>query len=146
MTAPNSDAVRRCLRSAIDSSGIHPNEIDLINGHLTATVKDTTEVENWMHTLQRSGKNFPYIQSLKSMVGHCLAAAGSIESVAAIIQLKEGFIFPTINCEDIHPEIERLIDSAKISDKAIKKELNIVVKASFGFGDVNACILLKKYQ
>ncbi|MDJ0646578.1 MAG: beta-ketoacyl-[acyl-carrier-protein] synthase family protein [Flavobacteriaceae bacterium] len=146
MTAPNSDAVRRCLRSAIDSSGIHPNEIDLINGHLTATVKDTTEVENWMHTLQRSGKNFPYIQSLKSMVGHCLAAAGSMESVAAIIQLKEGFIFPTINCEDIHPKIEKLIDSAKISDKAIKKELNIVAKASFGFGDVNACILLKKYQ
>lgn len=145
MTAPNSKAVQQCLKEAVENAGIHPNDIDLINGHLTATAKDATEVKNWTVALQRSGKDFPYIQSLKSMIGHCLAAAGSIESVASIIQLNEGFIFPTLNCEDLHPELEKLIDINKISIKAIKKDLNIIAKASFGFGDVNACVLFKKH-
>lgn len=146
MTAPNVKAVQRCLKNAIENAEVHPNEIDLINGHLTATTKDLAEVENWAIALKRKGKDFPYIQSLKSMIGHCLAGAGAIESVAAIIQLKEDFIFPSINCEDIHPEIEVLIDTDKISNQSIDKELNIIAKASFGFGDVNACILFKKYN
>lgn len=79
------------------------------------------------------------------MIGHCLAAAGAIESVAAIMQLKEGFIFPSINCDDMHPEIEQWIDMNKISKKSIQKELKIIAKASFGFGDVNACVIFKKY-
>ncbi len=145
MTAPNSAAVQRCLKEAIENSGVYPDEIDLINGHLTATAKDPVEIENWTIALKRSGRNFPYIQSLKSMIGHCLAGAGSIESVAAIIQLKEDFIFPTINCEDIHPEIENKIDTEKLSNKVIDKRLNVIAKASFGFGDVNACVLFKKY-
>lgn len=145
MTAPNSEAVRRCISEAIENSEITSNEIDLINGHLTATKKDSVEIDNWAEALKRKGKCFPYIQSLKSMVGHCLAAAGSIESVASVLQLKEGFIFPSINCEDIHPEIIKTIDAEKLSTQSINKELNIVAKASFGFGDVNACVIFKKY-
>ena len=79
------------------------------------------------------------------MVGHCLAASGSIESVATVLQLKEQFIFPNINCDDLHPEIIELIDEHKIPRKMIQKELTIAAKASFGFGDVNACIIFKKY-
>ena len=145
MTAPNSNAVQRCLREAIENAKIDSSEIDLINGHLTATAKDSIEIENWALALQRNGKQFPYIQSLKSMIGHCLAAAGSIESVASVIQLKEGFISPSVNCKDIHPEIEKLVDIRKISNELIKKDLNIIAKASFGFGDVNACIIFKNF-
>jgi len=145
MTAPNSEAVRRCIRESIENSQITSDEIDLINGHLTATKNDSVEIKNWSEALQRKGKCFPYIQSLKSMVGHCLAAAGSIESVASVLQLKEGFIFPSINCEDLRPEIIKIIDSEKISTQLTYKELNIIAKASFGFGDVNACVIFKKY-
>ena len=80
------------------------------------------------------------------MVGHCLAAAGSIESVATVLQLSEQFMFPNINCEDVHPEILDLIDEDKIPKKLLKKELNIAIKASFGFGDVNGCVIFKKYS
>jgi len=80
------------------------------------------------------------------MIGHCLSAAGAIESVASVIQLKEQFIFPNINCEDIHPEISKMIAKDKIPQKLVKKEINIIAKASFGFGDVNACVILKKYS
>ena len=146
MTAPNSKAVQRCIREAIKEAGISADDINVINGHLTATIKDPVEIENWSIALGRKGTDFPYINSLKSMVGHCLAAAGSIESVAAVLQLKENFIFPSINCEDVHPEIAQLIDVQKIPTKAIHQEVNIVAKASFGFGDVNACVIFKKYK
>ena len=146
LTAPNSEAVQRCITNALVDAQISSNEIDLINGHLTATSKDALEIENWTKALQRKGTQFPYINSLKSMVGHCLAAAGAIESVASVIQLKEQFMFPNINCEDIHPEISALIAREKVPQKAIEKKINIIAKASFGFGDVNACVIFKKYS
>ena len=146
MTAPNSIAVQKCITSALENAGIHANEIDAINGHLTATSKDSLEIQNWSKALGRKGVDFPYINSLKSMVGHCLSGAGSIESVASVLQLQQGFIFPNINCEDLHPEISALIDASRIPKKVIEKEIQIVVKASFGFGDVNGCVIFKKYK
>lgn len=146
MTAPNSTAVQRCITDAIQNSGISPTDIDAINGHLTATTKDSLEIENWTKALSRKGKDFPYINSLKSLTGHCLSAAGSIESVAAVLQLYENFLFGNANCEDLHPEITALIDSSKVPLKTFNIDLNIIAKASFGFGDVNACIILKKYK
>jgi 3-oxoacyl-(acyl-carrier-protein) synthase len=80
------------------------------------------------------------------MVGHCLSAAGSIESIASVLQVHQGFIFPNINCEDLNSEIIKIIDATKIPKQLLKKELNIVAKASFGFGDVNGCVIFKKYK
>ena len=146
MTAPNSTAVQRCITDAIVNAGILPDDIDAINGHLTATTKDSIEIENWVAALGRGGKDFPFINSLKSMTGHCLSASGSIESVAAVLQIKEGFIFPNINCEDLHPEIEALVDADRIPTKKLDIAPKIIAKASFGFGDVNACIIFKQYN
>ena len=145
MTAPNNQAVQRCIRKAIDNAGIQPVDIDAINGHLTATNKDADEIQNWCQALERKGQDFPYINSLKSLVGHCLAASGSIESVATILQLKENYVFGNINCEDLHPEIASLISRDRVPVQTINFSPNIIAKASFGFGDVNACIIFKKY-
>ena len=79
------------------------------------------------------------------MIGHCISASGSIESVATVLQIKHDFIFPSTNCEDVHPEILALIPKEKIAQKMIEKPINIAIKASFGFGDVNACVVFKKY-
>lgn len=146
MTAPNSVAVQKCIVDAMNNAGISANEIDAINGHLTATSKDSLEIKNWTEALQRNGDDFPYINSLKSMVGHCLSAAGSVESVASVLQIQHGFVFPNSNCEDLNPEITALINESKIPQKSIEKEINIVAKASFGFGDVNGCVIFKKYK
>ena len=146
MTAPNNEAVQRCIRDAVKDAGIAAADIDLVNGHLTATAKDATEVRNWAEALGRSGHDFPYIHSLKSMTGHCLGASGAIESVAAVLGLKEGFVFPSINCEDIHPGIVECIGAEKIPQKLLENDkLQVVAKASFGFGDINSCIILKKF-
>ncbi|WP_440134294.1 beta-ketoacyl-[acyl-carrier-protein] synthase family protein [Chitinophaga sancti] len=145
MTAPNSIAVQRCITQAMAQAGITGKDIDAINGHLTATGKDSLEVENWSKALGRAGKDFPYINALKGMVGHCLSGSGSIELVASVLQLKEGFLFPNINCEDLHPEISAIIDESCVPRELLNVNLKIIAKASFGFGDVNACVILKKY-
>ena len=145
MTAPNSEAVQKCIVDAMKNANITGSDIDAINGHLTATIKDSVEIENWTKALGRSGQEFPMINSLKSMIGHCLAAAGAIENVATVLQLKHQFVFPNINCDELHPEILKLISKEKIPTKYTPKKLHIIAKASFGFGDVNGCIIFKKY-
>ena len=145
MTAPNSNAVQKCITDALVDSKISPSQIDAINGHLTSTTKDPVEIENWVTALGRSGQEFPMINSLKSMVGHCIAASGSIEIVATVLQLKHQFLFPNINCVKVHPEILKLIPKEKIPMRAIKKNIKFIAKASFGFGDVNGCVIFKKY-
>ncbi len=146
LTAPNPEAVQQCIRRAVQNAGINSENVDLINGHLTATTKDVLEIENWTKALNRKGSDFPYINSLKSMVGHCLAAAGSIESVATVLQISGQHSVPNLNCEDIHPGIQELIDVDRIPTESFDMPINIAIKASFGFGDVNACILFKKYS
>ena len=145
MTAPNPEAIQRCIKQAVESSGIAPDEIDLINGHLTATIKDPDEIQNWVTALGRSGSDFPWINSLKGMVGHGLAASGSMETVATVLQLYHNFLAPNLNCEDLHPEIAKLISPECIPLVAKKVSLRHAIKASFGFGDVNAVIIFKKF-
>lgn len=146
MTAPNPVAVQKCITDAMANAGITAKQIDAINGHLTATSKDGLEIKNWSEALNRTGKDFPYINSLKSMVGHCLSASGSVESVASVLQVYNGFVFPNINCEDLNQEVTDCIDASVIPQQLIEKDITILAKASFGFGDVNGCVILKKYN
>ncbi|HVW96866.1 MAG TPA: beta-ketoacyl-[acyl-carrier-protein] synthase family protein [Mucilaginibacter sp.] len=146
MTAPNSTGVIRCIRDAVEQSGIKGKTIDLISGHLTATIADKTEIQNWSTALGLSKPNFPMVNSLKSMVGHSLSAAGSIETVAAVLQVANDFVHPNINIEDPNPEILNLVSLENVPAKMIKKEVNIVAKANFGFGDVNSCLIISKYK
>ncbi|WP_422859966.1 beta-ketoacyl-[acyl-carrier-protein] synthase family protein [Flagellimonas sp. S174] len=145
MTAPNSTAVQHCIQQAIRNADVSEEDIDVINGHLTATTKDPVEIENWSAALNRKGKDFPYINSFKGMFGHCLAAAGSIECVGTVLQIHQQQIFGNVNCNDLHPEILKTIDKSRIPQKTFGHRPKIIAKASFGFGDVNACVIFKQY-
>lgn len=144
MTAPNNKAIIKCIQAALNDSKIEGRDIEYINGHLTATSKDPDEIESWCKALNRKGNNFPFINSLKGAIGHCIGASASIEIVSALVQMKEGFIFQNNNCEPIHPEILKNISIDKIPTQTLYKTFNIMAKASFGFGDVNACVIFKK--
>lgn len=144
MTAPNPIGIQRCITAALEDANIKGSQIDLISGHLTSTIGDAPEVANWSKALGLSGQEFPMINSLKSMTGHCLSAAGSIESVACILQLKGDFVHPSINCQIIHPKILETIDESCIPQSLVHQENTIIAKSSFGFGDVNSCIIFKK--
>jgi 3-oxoacyl-(acyl-carrier-protein) synthase len=145
MTAPNPEGVTRCIRQAVFDAHIDPDEIDAINGHLTATFADPFEIQNWSSALERGPSNFPYINSTKSMIGHCLGAAGAIESVAVALELAGGFLHPSVNCEDVHPDIEPFADS--IPQQVVEyPDLKTIAKACFGFGDVHSCLIFRKWE
>lgn len=146
MTAANPGGVIRCIEDALKFSGVKSEEVDLISGHLTATNADKYELEFWAKALNRTGKNFPLTNSLKSMIGHCLSAAGSIETVASVLQIEHQFVHPNINLEDPNPEITAIVDLEQLPVTTIKKDINIVAKANFGFGDVNSCLLFSKFK
>ena len=79
-------------------------------------------------------------------MGHCLAAGGTLESIGTILQFRDQYIYGNINCEDLHPEISAVIDPEKVPQKSIAFNPKILAKASFGFGDVNACIIFSDYN
>lgn len=144
MTAPNFEGVRKCIRTAVAHAGVEPGAIDAINGHLTATFADRFEVENWNAALGLPADRMPLIQSTKSLIGHALGAAGGIECVAAVLELDGGFVHGSLNCEDLHPAL------AAYSDRIVRTtianpDLKVIAKASFGFGDVNGCVIFRKF-
>ncbi len=143
MTFPNPDGVARCIRRVLKDSGVDPKRLSLINGHLTSTGADPREVASWIKALELPLDRFPLIQSTKSMIGHTLGAAGALESVAAIDQIVHGYVHPSINSENVHPQIPI---GASIPHEVKTKELEYVIKASFGFGDVNGCLLFKRWD
>ncbi len=146
MTAPNPVAVKRCIVKALEDAQVEATAVDVINGHLTATSKDDLEIQNWSEALGRKGADFPYINSLKGMTGHCLAASGSIECVASVIQLKHQFLFPNINLDTVHPEILAQISETRMPKTKMNLRFEVLAKASFGFGDVNCCLIFKNFQ
>ncbi|MDH4016504.1 MAG: beta-ketoacyl-[acyl-carrier-protein] synthase family protein, partial [Actinomycetota bacterium] len=145
MTAPNPESVRRCIQLAMDDAGITADEVGAISGHLTATGADPREVASWAKALGRGPGELPTITSTKSMVGHALGAAGAVESVAAVLMVSGGWVHPSINCEDVHPEIEA--HAASIPHELREQpDMKVIMKAGFGFGDVNACLVFKKWE
>lgn len=145
MTAPNTRAIESVIQSALRQGRITAKEIDVISGHLTATRFDPVEIQLWSRALDRRGEDFPPIQALKSMCGHALSAAGALEIVALTLQLHHQFLHPNLNCDPIHPEVLKTISEKCIPKIFQEKALDVGITASFGFGDVNACTVLKKW-
>lgn len=143
MTLPNSEKVIKCIRNAVDEAKIKASDIDYINGHLTGTKADPIEISNWIKALNIKNK-YPYINSTKSLIGHTLGAAGAIEAIATILQMNGKFIHASLNSRPLRPEIEKIYDDSKISENTIENiDINHSISANFGFGDVNACLVLK---
>ena len=144
MTAPSPSGVQACIRKTIESAGIKSEDITAINGHLTATMADPYEIKNWATALNLPPEKMPLVQATKSMIGHGLGAVGGLECVAVALQIRHQFLHKTINCEDLHPEIEPW--RASINYETKEMPVNIIAKSSFGFGDVNGCLIFKKYD
>lgn len=144
MTMPSPKGVQKCIRQAVAEASIDPRTIDYINGHLTATIADPLELHNWAKALGRESVDFPWINATKSLIGHSLGAAGAIESVATILQMHYGFMHLSRNSEDFHPDI---IDFRRhVPQTRLDVPIQIAAKASFGFGDVNSCVIFRKWS
>lgn len=143
ITASNPQGAQRCIRQTLAAANVTASQVDYVNGHLTATMADPKEITNEMIALDRKPDTFPLINSTKSMIGHALGASGSIECVATVLQLREGFVHASLNCEDLHSQIRDIQPSIPTESKPAN--ISTALKVSFGFGDVNACIIFKRW-
>ena len=144
MTAPNPLAMRLCIERALKDAEVSGREIDLVSGHLTATAGDLNEVAAWCDALRRGGADFPWLNAPKSIFGHALSGSGALELVACALELHDGFMHPSLNCEDLHPGVLAHVDAGRVVRELMETPLTTVIKASFGFGDVNACAILRR--
>ena len=139
---PEGEGAIAVMQSALLDAGINSSEIDYINVHGTSTpLGDVSE----MKAIQKVFKNNIYdlsISSTKSMTGHLLGAAGAIESIACILSLENGTIPPTINLNNLDPELDEKINYT--ANQAEKKNITHALCNTFGFGGHNASIIYKK--
>ena len=132
-------AIRNCLKEA----NKNPDEIDYINMHGTSThLGDLAESHAVARVFGDKTKNPGLcVSSTKSMTGHMLGAAGAIEAIAAIKTITEGIIPPTINTDNLDPEVA---DLNYVPNKSIQKTVNTALSNSFGFGGHNAVLLFER--
>jgi 3-oxoacyl-[acyl-carrier-protein] synthase II len=140
--APNGEGAARCMNWAIKDAGISPAEVGYINAHGTSTkYGDELETMAIKTVFGDHARKVP-VSSTKSMTGHLLGAAGGVEAVISILALERGILPPTINLENPDPEC----DLDYIPNTARKKQVDIAISNSFGFGGTNATLVFRKFR
>ena len=142
ITAPaeDGDGAYRCMMAAIKRAGISPAEIDYVNAHGTSTqVGDEIELGAVQRVVGNAAGRIS-MSSTKSLVGHLLGAAGAVEAIFSILALRDQVAPPTINLDN--PSVETPIDL--VPHRARKREINVVLSKSFGFGGTNASLIMRR--
>lgn len=144
MTAPHPDGrgAIKVMKNCLDDAGLNYTDIDHINMHGTSTpLGDVAESKAVKNVFQDHSYNLN-INSTKSMTGHLLGAAGAVESISCVLAMRHGIVPPTIN----HFNDDDNIDSELNFTFSLpqKREVNIAMSNTFGFGGHNACVIFKK--
>jgi 3-oxoacyl-[acyl-carrier-protein] synthase II len=130
-----------CMREALEVSRLDPDDIDYINAHGTSTnVNDSIETLAIKRSFGEAAYTVP-ISSTKSMMGHLIAAAGSVEAIVCLLTIRDGMLPPTINLENPDPEC----DLDYIPNEARHKQVDVALSNSFGFGGQNITLILKRF-
>jgi 3-oxoacyl-[acyl-carrier-protein] synthase II len=138
--APDGDGGFRSMSAALKRAGITASDIDYINAHGTSTqVGDEIELGAVERLLGNAASKIS-MSSTKSSIGHLLGAAGAVEAIFSILAIRDNIAPPTINLEN--PSVETAIDL--VPQTARKREINIVLSNSFGFGGTNASVILRR--
>ncbi len=131
-----------CIREALEGADIDPADVDYINAHGTSTsVNDSIETLAIKRTFGPAAYTVP-ISSTKSMMGHLIAAAGSVEAIVCLLTIRDGMLPPTINLENPDPEC----DLDYIPKHARPKTVDVALSNSFGFGGQNITLILRRFS
>ncbi len=138
--SPDGDGGFRAMSAAIKRAGIAPSEVDYINAHGTSTpLGDEIELGAVTRVLGDSASS-AVMSSTKSAIGHLLGAAGSVEAIFCLLAMRDGVAPPTLNLDN--PSVETEINL--VPHKALRKEINVALSNSFGFGGTNATLVMRK--
>ena len=139
ITAPaeDGDGGYRSMAMALKRAGLQPDDIDYINAHGTSTMADTIEL-GAVERLMGDAAAKATMSSTKSSIGDHLGAAGAVEAIFCVLALRDQIVPPTINLDTL--AVASKIDLA--ANKAVKREINVALSNSFGFGGTNASLVL----
>jgi 3-oxoacyl-[acyl-carrier-protein] synthase II len=138
---PEGAAGQACMRMALNSAGITPEQVGYINAHGTSTkYNDVTETNIIKRVFGDHARKLQ-ISSTKSMTGHMLGAAGGVEAIATVLSLKNGVIHPTINQITVDPEC----DLDYVPNTAREAVVDYALSNNLGFGGHNASLILKRF-
>lgn len=139
ITAPSEDGDGgfRSMAAALKRAGLEPGAVDYINAHGTSTMADTIELAAVERLLGNAAGKVT-MSSTKSSIGHLLGAAGAVEAIFSILAIRDQIAPPTINLD--HPAVSTPVDLAP--NAPVKREINVALSNSFGFGGTNATLVL----
>jgi len=141
---PEGEGARLVMTNALRDAKIAPEEVDYVNVHGTATpLGDISETKAIKKVFGEHAYKLN-ISATKSMTGHLLGAAGAIESMAVILSIVNGIVPPTINLETLDPEIDSKLNLT--ANKAQKRDVNVGLSNTFGFGGHNTSAVFRKYK
>lgn len=146
LTAPHPEGigVTRVIQNCLNDASITPEDVDAINTHGTSTpLGDVAELKAITTVFGDHAKNIN-INSTKSMTGHLLGAAGAIEAIASVLSIEHGIVPPTINHSTVDDQIDPSLNLTL--NKAQKRDVEVVMSNTFGFGGHNACVVLRKHN
>jgi 3-oxoacyl-[acyl-carrier-protein] synthase II len=139
---PSGEGATRAMRNAMKMAGWQPGDVDYVNAHGTSTVLNDKTEALAIRALLGDHADTCYVSSTKSMIGHCLGAAGALESVAAIQAIEEGVIHPTINLEHLDPECP----INPVQGGALQASVSRVLVNNFGFGGHNGVLAFQRFE
>jgi 3-oxoacyl-[acyl-carrier-protein] synthase II len=140
--APDGDGALRCMNAAIKRGGVSAAEIDYINAHGTSTpLGDEIELGAVQRLVGNAAGRIS-MSSTKSSIGHLLGAAGAVEAIFSILAIRDNVAPPTLNLDN--PSVETPIDL--VPHQARKRDINMVLSNSFGFGGTNASLVFRRHQ
>jgi 3-oxoacyl-[acyl-carrier-protein] synthase II len=140
--APDGDGAFRCMSMAMKRAGITAGDLDYINAHGTSTpLGDEIELGAVQRLVGNSASRIS-MSSTKSCVGHLLGAAGAVEAIFSILAIRDCVAPPTINLDN--PSVETPIDL--VPHQARKRDIDIALSNSFGFGGTNASLIFRRYE
>ena len=138
--SPGGEGAARCMKMALSTAGVKPEEVDYINAHGTSTpFNDLYETLAIKSVFGTHAKKL-MVSSTKSMTGHLLGAAGGVEAVYSLLAMDRGVVPPTIN----YSEVDAECDLDYVPNTARDAKVRISMSNSFGFGGTNATLLFKK--
>ncbi|HBB43659.1 MAG TPA: beta-ketoacyl-[acyl-carrier-protein] synthase II [Treponema sp.] len=146
LTAPNPDGIigGRCMTLAMKDAGITPEQVQYYNAHGTSTHLNDIGETKMLHMAFGEAAKKLHISSTKSMTGHCLGNAGSLEALMCVKAIENNFIPPTINLDE--PDVEGGCDLDYTPNKGVSVDIDVAMSANFGFGGHNGCLVFKKVK
>ncbi len=140
---PEGEGAYMCMKTALDESGLSPEDINMVSCHATSTpAGDKAELKAIKKLLGSHTENVKVIAT-KTLMGHLLGAAGSTELIAAILQMENSFVHGMPNLDDPDEEMEGVGHPGKSSEKW---EIRNFIKNAFGFGGHNASVVVGRYE